>query len=220
MTFINARIERALCAELSHRPGCPSGAAARSPPTTTTTCRSRPTYLIGSSRWPSPDRVCAGRDTTCIHTDAGGLFPAVDIDLCHRQVVGWSLRENTTRNVVVHVLRIARFKRHPSKQARLICHSVRGDQQANLYFGDVRTEYGITASWADAATVQTTPATRRWLCRCRWIDCGPRWVTGARRRTGPPRGYSGTTRPDCTRRWPKSAPFDFEQDKLAAQSSS
>ena len=41
-----------------------------------------------------PDKVWAG-DITYIHTDEGWLFLAVVIDLFSRQVVGWSLREDT-----------------------------------------------------------------------------------------------------------------------------
>jgi len=43
-----------------------------------------------------------------------------------RQVVGWSLRQNMTRDIVIDVLRMGWFKRHPGKQAGLIFHSDRG----------------------------------------------------------------------------------------------
>ena len=92
-----------------------------------------------------PDRVWAG-DITYIHTDEGWLFLAVVIDLFSRQVVGWSLREDMTRDIVIDALRMAWFKRHPSKQAGLIFHSDRGSQNASQDFRDVLTEYGITAS--------------------------------------------------------------------------
>ena len=80
-----------------------------------------------------PDRVWAG-DITYIHTDEGWLFLAVVIDLLSRQVVGWSLREDMTRDIVIDVLRMAWFKRHPSKPAGLIFHSDRGSQSASLDF--------------------------------------------------------------------------------------
>jgi transposase InsO family protein len=92
-----------------------------------------------------PDRVWAG-DITYIHTDEGWLFLAVVIDLFSRQVVGWSLREDMTRDIVIDALRMAWFKRHPSKQAGLIFHSDRGSQYASQDFRDVLTEYGFTAS--------------------------------------------------------------------------
>ncbi len=74
-----------------------------------------------------PDKVWAG-DITYIATDEGWLFLAVVIDLFSRQVVGWSLREDMSRDIVIDALRMAWFKRHPSKQAGLIFHSDRGSQ--------------------------------------------------------------------------------------------
>jgi putative transposase len=74
-----------------------------------------------------PDKVWAG-DITYIHTDEGWLFLAVVIDLFSRQVVGWSLREDMTRDIVIDALRMAWFKRHPSKISGLMFHSDRGSQ--------------------------------------------------------------------------------------------
>ena len=65
------------------------------------------------------DKVWLG-DITYIATDEGWLFLAVVIDLFSRQVVGWSLRHDMTRDIVIDALRMAWFKRHPSKQAGLM----------------------------------------------------------------------------------------------------
>jgi putative transposase len=92
-----------------------------------------------------PDKVWAG-DITYIATDEGWLFLAVVIDLFSRQVVGWSLRADMSREIVLDALRMAWFKRHPSRQAGLIFHSDRGSQYASQDFRDVLAEYGITAS--------------------------------------------------------------------------
>ena len=92
-----------------------------------------------------PDRVWAG-DITYIATDEGWLFLAVVIDLFSRQVVGWALRQDMTRDIVIDALRMAWFKRHPSKQAGLIFHSDRGSQYASHDFREVLKEYGITSS--------------------------------------------------------------------------
>ena len=92
-----------------------------------------------------PDKVWVG-DITYIHTDEGWLFLAVVIDLFSRQVVGWSLREDMGRDIVIDALRMAWFKRHPGKQAGLIFHSDRGSQYASQDFRDVLSEYGATAS--------------------------------------------------------------------------
>lgn len=92
-----------------------------------------------------PDTVWVG-DITYIATDEGWLFLAVVIDLFSRQVVGWSMRADMTRAIVIDALRMAWFKRHPDKQAGLIFHSDRGSQYASEDFRDELKEYGITAS--------------------------------------------------------------------------
>jgi transposase InsO family protein len=92
-----------------------------------------------------PDKVWAG-DITYIATDEGWLFLAVVIDLFSRQVVGWSLREDMTRDIVIDALRMAWFKRHPSKQSGLIFHSDRGSQYASQAMTAKLAEYGMTAS--------------------------------------------------------------------------
>jgi putative transposase len=92
-----------------------------------------------------PDKVWVG-DITYIATDEGWLFLAVVIDLFSRQVVGWSLRENMTRDIVMDALRMAWFRRHPGKQSGLIFHSDRGSQYASHDFRELLDEYGITSS--------------------------------------------------------------------------
>jgi transposase InsO family protein len=92
-----------------------------------------------------PDKVWAG-DITYIATDEGWLYLAVVIDLFSRQVVGWSLREDMSREIVIDALRMAWFKRHPQGQAGLIFHSDRGSQYASDDFRRVLKEYGITSS--------------------------------------------------------------------------
>lgn len=92
-----------------------------------------------------PDKVWVG-DITYIATDEGWLFLAVVIDLFSRHVVGWSLRGDMTRGIVIDAFRMAWFKRHPSKQAGLTFHSDRGSQYASKDFQGVLKGYGITSS--------------------------------------------------------------------------
>lgn len=93
----------------------------------------------------APDRVWVG-DITYIPTDAGWLFLAVVIDLFSRQVVGWSMRGDITREIVIDALRMAWFKRRPGKDSGLIFHSDRGSQYASDAFRAQLEDYGITAS--------------------------------------------------------------------------
>lgn len=92
-----------------------------------------------------PDQVWAG-DITYVATDEGWLFMAVVIDLFSRQVVGWSLREDMTRQIVIDALRMAWFKRRPAKHSGLMFHSDRGSQYASQDYRDLLEEYGMTAS--------------------------------------------------------------------------
>ena len=73
------------------------------------------------------------------------------IDLISRQVIGWSLRADMTRDIVIDALRMAWLRRRPSKQAGLIFHSDRGSQYASKDYRDALTEYGITASMSRRA---------------------------------------------------------------------
>ena len=153
-----------------------------------------------------PDKVWAG-DITYIPTDEGWLFLAVVIDLFSRQVVGWSLREDMTRDIVIDALRMAWFKRHPSKQAGLIFHSDRGSQYASQDFRDVLTEYGITPSMSRRGNCWDNACSETLFGSLKVERLhGQRFVTQApgQGRSRLP-GCSGTTRRDCTRRWPTSA---------------
>ena len=92
-----------------------------------------------------PDKVWAG-DITYIDTDEGWMYLAVVIDLFSRQVVGWSMRNDMSREIAIDALRMAWFKRHPRPDRGLIFHSDRGSQYASRDFRDALTEYGMTAS--------------------------------------------------------------------------
>ncbi len=93
----------------------------------------------------APDKVSAG-DITYIATDEGWMFLAVVIDLFSRQLMGWSLREEMTRDIVIDSLHMAWFKRHPGKQAGLIFHIDRGSQYASKDFREVPKEYNIISA--------------------------------------------------------------------------
>ena len=92
-----------------------------------------------------PNRAWAG-DITYIATDEGWLFLAVVIDLFNRQVVGWSMSERMTSDLVIDALRMAWFKRRPERSAGLLFHSDRGSQYASFDFRNALRIYGITSS--------------------------------------------------------------------------
>ena len=93
----------------------------------------------------APNQAWTG-DLTYIATDEGWLFLAVVIDLFSRKVVGWSMRPDMQRSLVIDALEMAWFKRNPGKKAELIFHSDRGSQYASDDFRGVLKEYAITPS--------------------------------------------------------------------------
>jgi transposase InsO family protein len=92
-----------------------------------------------------PNQAWAG-DLTYIATEEGWLFLAVVIDLFSRKVVGWSMRTDMQRNLVIDALEMAWYQRSPDKKDGLIFHSDRGSQYASDDFNKVLQAHGITPS--------------------------------------------------------------------------
>ena len=93
----------------------------------------------------APNQAWVG-DVTYIATAEGWLFLAVVIDRFSRKVVGWSMRPDRQRKLVIDALEMAWFQRNPGKKIELIFHSDRGSQYASDDFGEVLKECGITPS--------------------------------------------------------------------------
>ena len=93
----------------------------------------------------APNQAWVG-DFTYIATDEGWLFLAVVIDLFSRKVVGWSMRPDMHRDLVIDALEMAWFARNPGKQSGLIFHSDRGSQYASEDFSEVLKGHSITPS--------------------------------------------------------------------------
>ena len=64
-----------------------------------------------------PNQVWVG-DMTYIPTDEGWLFLAVVLDLFSRRMVGWSLREDMQREIVIDAFEMAWFRRRPDRKSR------------------------------------------------------------------------------------------------------
>jgi transposase InsO family protein len=93
----------------------------------------------------APNQAWVG-DFTYIATEEGWLFLAVVIDLFSRKVIGWSMRPDMHRDLVIDALEMAWYQRCPGKQAGLIFHSDRGSQYASEDFGKVLEHCAITPS--------------------------------------------------------------------------
>jgi putative transposase len=70
-------------------------------------------------------------DITYIDTKEGWLYLAVFIDLCSHAVVGWSMSENMTADLVLNAFEMARARRG---RTPLVAHSDRGSQYASEAF--------------------------------------------------------------------------------------
>ena len=92
-----------------------------------------------------PNTVWVG-DVTYIPTAEGWLYLAVVIDLFSRRIVGWSMRTEMTRELVMGALDMAWYGRSPGREAGLIFHSDRGSQYACSEFRELPRERGIRAS--------------------------------------------------------------------------
>ena len=104
----------------------------------------------------APDQTWT-TDITYVPTGEGWLYLAVVLDLYTRMVVGWSMQERMTRELVIDALRMAWFRRRP--KPGLIHHSDRGSQYCSHDYQAVLKEYGMLASmsrkgncWDNAVT--------------------------------------------------------------------
>lgn len=86
-----------------------------------------PNLLNQQFHAPRPNAVWAS-DITQLATPEGWLYLAVVLDLFARTVVGWALRHDITRHLVLEAVRMAIAARRPA--SGLIFHSDRGSQYA------------------------------------------------------------------------------------------
>jgi len=71
-------------------------------------------------------------DITYIWTREGWLYLAIVLDLYSRKVVGWSINNRMTKQLVINALQMAIWRRHPL--SGLIFHSDRGSQYCSHDF--------------------------------------------------------------------------------------
>jgi len=91
-----------------------------------------------------PNQAWTG-DITYIATEEGWLFLAVVIDLFSRKVVGWSMRPDMHRSLVIDALEMGVYQRRP-RPRELILHSDRGSQYASEDFRAAIEKHSILAS--------------------------------------------------------------------------
>ena len=83
-------------------------------------------------------------DITYIWTQEGWLYLATIMDLYSRKIIGWSLRERLTKDLVIAALNMALTQRNIS--ADLLIHSDRGSQYASELYQLTLLKHGILCS--------------------------------------------------------------------------
>lgn len=92
----------------------------------------------------SPDRVWLA-DITYIWTREGWLYLACVLDTYSRKIVGWSMSERITQELVIDAMQMALAHRRDRK-GKLMHHSDRGSQYASGAFQKLLREENITCS--------------------------------------------------------------------------
>ena len=100
--------------------------------------------LVARDFSPSEPNQVWGADITYIDTDEGWLYLAVVLDFFNREIVGWSLKERLTADLVIDALTMGWFRRRP--KPGLIHHCDRGVQYASQAFQAKLAEYGMRCS--------------------------------------------------------------------------
>jgi transposase InsO family protein len=88
-------------------------------------------------------------DITTIATGEGWLYLACVMDLASRRIVGWSMSDRITAELVCQALRSAYWRRKPS--AGLIMHSDRGSQYASDRHRQLIKDYRMVQSMSRTA---------------------------------------------------------------------
>ena len=90
-----------------------------------------------------PNQAWVG-DITFIATEEGWLYLATEMDLYSRRIVGWSLSERMTSELVAAALAMAIERRSP--ETGLLHHSDRGCQYASGSFRGLLADHGMVCS--------------------------------------------------------------------------
>ncbi len=90
-----------------------------------------------------PNQKWAG-DITYLWTEEGWLYLAIVIDLYSRKVIGWSMSERMTANLVCDALQMALFRRkHPKG---VVVHSDRGSQYCSHDYQTLLRDHQLLCS--------------------------------------------------------------------------
>jgi len=83
-------------------------------------------------------------DITYIWTNEGWMYLAVVLDVYNREIIGWSLDQRASADLILNALRMAVNNRRPD--AGIIFHSDRGSQYTAARFRNTLAHYGFIQS--------------------------------------------------------------------------
>jgi putative transposase len=99
-------------------------------------------------------------DITYIGTDEGWLYLAVVLDLYSRTVVGWSMSERMTAQLVCDALTMAMFKRR--RPQGVIVHSDRGSQYCSSQYQTLLSKHQLVCSMSKKGDCYDNAAMESW----------------------------------------------------------
>ena len=99
-------------------------------------------------------------DFTYIWTAEGWLYLAVVLDLFSRRIVGWSMKDMMTAQMVTDALMMAIWRRGRLKA--LMHHSDQGSQYTSEAFQRLMADHGITCSMSRSGNVWERALVRHW----------------------------------------------------------
>ena len=109
-----------------------------------------PNVLDRQFHAPAPNRKWIA-DFTYIWTTEGWLYVAAVVDLFSRRVVGWSMSETMTAQLVTDALMMAIWRR--GKPDALLHHSDQGSQYTSEHFQRLMADNGVTCSMSRSGNV-------------------------------------------------------------------
>lgn len=128
----------------------------------------------------APDRRWVG-DITEFATGDGKLYLAAIVDLHDRSVVGWSMRERATTDLVIDALVMAIGRRRP--EADVVHHSDRGSVYTSLRFANHLEDYGLVASFGSTGDAYDNAAMEAFWATLKrelaWIHGRQHWSSRA-----------------------------------------
>jgi transposase InsO family protein len=116
----------------------------------------------------APNRVWTS-DITYIRTQEGWLYLAAVLDTYSRKIVGWSMGNQPTDELVIHALHQALSNRRPGPG--LLFHSDRGSQYASLAVTNILKAHGCIHSMSSTGNCYDNAITEAFLSslKTEWV---------------------------------------------------